>query len=91
MILSPSFAFGVLLATLYGALAHIILGGNGRRLAFFLIASWLGFALGQGVGQVLQIRILSIGPTNVLPATLGSIIALITAVILSARGDTDDH
>jgi hypothetical protein len=90
MILSPSFTLGVLLATLYGAIAHLILGGNGRRLLFFIAASWIGFAIGQGAGRVLQIRILAIGPTSLLPATLGSLIALVAAVVLSARGDFDE-
>jgi len=91
VILSPSFAFGLMLATLYGALAHLILGGNGRRLLFYLFASWIGFAIGQGAGRVLQIRILAIGPTSIIPATLGSLIALAAAVFLSARGNVDER
>jgi uncharacterized membrane protein YeaQ/YmgE (transglycosylase-associated protein family) len=91
VILSPSFTFGVALATLYGALAHLILGGNGRRLLFFIVASWIGFAIGQGAGQVLQIRVLAIGPTSIIPATFGSIIALVAAVFLSARGDYEER
>jgi uncharacterized membrane protein YeaQ/YmgE (transglycosylase-associated protein family) len=91
VILSPSFTFGALLATLYGALAHLILGGNGRRLLFYIFASWIGFAIGQGAGRVLQIRVLSIGPTSMVPATMGSIVALAAAVILSARGDGDER
>lgn len=85
MTISPAFVFGLLLATFYGALAHLILGGRGRRLILFLVASWLGFALGEGLGDVLGITILSIGPTNVLTATFGSLIALLAAGILTGR------
>ena len=87
MTLSPSFTFDIMLATLYGALAHLILGGNGRRLVVLIVASWIGFGIGQAVGQVMDIRVLALGPTNIVPATLGSLIALISTTILSARGD----
>ncbi len=83
---SPSFVFGILLATLYGALAHLLLGGSGRRLLAYLIASWLGFALGQATGDVLALRALAVGPTNVAAATLGSLLALIVVAVLSAPG-----
>ena len=89
MILSPAFTFGLLLATLYGALAHLILGGNGRVLLYFIIASWIGFAIGQGIGQVMNIRFLAIGSTNIFPATLGSLIALTTSTILSRLQPSD--
>lgn len=85
MIISPAFVFGFLLATFYGALAHLILGGRGRRLILFLLASWLGFALGEGLGDVLGITALSIGPTDVLAASLGSLIALLAVSILTGR------
>src|SRR5262249_27041139 len=40
---SPSVTFGFILATLYGALFHLVLGGNARQLALYLLAGWLGF------------------------------------------------
>ncbi len=84
MTLSPSFTFGLLIATLYGALAHLILGGDGRRLLAFIAASWTGFAIGQGVGEVMDIRVLAIGPTNMLTASLGALLAVATVTVLSA-------
>lgn len=85
MVFSPSFTFGILLATLYAALAHLILGGGGRVLLFYITASWIGFALGQAIGEVMEIHVLAIGPTNILTATLGAWIALATMAFLSAR------
>ncbi len=85
MTLSPSLTFGLLIATLYGALAHLILGGDGRRLLAFVLASWIGFAIGQGIGEVMAIRMFAIGPTNMLTASLGALIAIAAAAVLSAQ------
>jgi hypothetical protein len=67
------------LATLYGAGFHLWQGGGARRLALFLLAGWLGFALGQWVGEALSIRVLMIGALHWLTATLGSVLALFAA------------
>jgi uncharacterized membrane protein YeaQ/YmgE (transglycosylase-associated protein family) len=85
--LSPSLTFSILLATLYGMLAHLILGGDFGALVTYTLAAFIGFAIGHGVGEVMDIRALSIGPTNVLTATLGSLIAIIALVFLSFRQD----
>lgn len=85
---SPSFVFGLLLATLYGALAHLLLGGSGRRLLAYLAASWIGFALGQATGEVLALRALAVGPTNVAAATIGSLAALIVVTVLAGTQPT---
>lgn len=85
MALSPSFTFGLLTATLLGAIAHLLLGGNGRRLLFLILASWIGFAIGQAVGDVMDITMLAVGPTNLFAASLGSLLAIVTTAILTAR------
>ena len=88
MTVSPALTFGLLLATLYGALAHLILGGDGRALFFYILSSWIGFSIGHGVGQVMGIHGFSIGPINVLTGTLGSIIALVATAFLSLQRRT---
>ena len=85
----PATTFSLVLAVLYGALAHLITGGPGRLLVVYIIASCVGFTIGQGVGVVMDIKILSIGPANLLPATLGSVIALATTILLSARKSSE--
>ena len=85
MSFSPTLTFSVLLATLVGALLHTILGGDGRRLAMFLLTAWIGFALGQAVGSLLGIDALAIGAINTLAGVMGSIVAVITAAILSSE------
>ncbi len=82
MVISPAFTFGLLIATFYGALAHVLLGGDGRRLLALVIASWIGFAIGQGLGQIMGINALAVGPIRVLAASLGSFIATATTAFL---------
>jgi uncharacterized membrane protein YeaQ/YmgE (transglycosylase-associated protein family) len=74
---------GFILATLYGAAFHLIVGGNTRRMALYILAGWLGFALGQAFGSLLGVRVLSIGPINTFSATLGSWLALVVTRILT--------
>ncbi|MBK8134467.1 MAG: hypothetical protein KA401_02085 [Anaerolineae bacterium] len=73
---SPGLIFAFVMATLYGALFHLVLGGDARRLALFLLAGWLGFALGHILGVVLGIEIFSLGGLRMLAATVGSFFTL---------------
>ena len=79
---SPSVTFGFILATLYGATFHLIVGGDARKLALYLLAGWLGFALGHIAGVVFGVDVLSIGPLRTLSATLGAWLALFVARLL---------
>jgi hypothetical protein len=73
---NPPVVLGFILATLYGAAFHLLLGGDTRRLALFLLAGWLGFTLGQILGGTMGIRLFSIGSINTFSATLGAFLAL---------------
>lgn len=85
MIVSPTFTFGIAVATLFGTLAHLILNGQGRHLLAYILAAWVGFGIGQAIGQVMNIRVLGIGDLNMLTAGIGALIAIITTMILSPR------
>jgi hypothetical protein len=74
-----------MLATLYGALTHLILGGDGRRLLICILTAWVGFALGQAVGQVAVITFLAIGRINLLTGSLGALTALVLLYVLVLR------
>jgi hypothetical protein len=50
---TPTITLGFIIATLLGALFHFILGGDVRRLALFLLSSWVGFGIGHLVGVLL--------------------------------------
>ena len=82
---SPSVVFGFILATLYGAVFHFVLGGDARRLAFFLLAGWLGFTLGHIFGLIFGVNVLNIGPLRTLSATLGAWLALLVARLLTGK------
>lgn len=84
-LLSPIATLGFILATLFGAAFHLILGGDARRLALFLLCGWLGFALGHLIGTTLQINILNIGTLRVAAAAVGAIIAVLVAHFLTAK------
>ena len=81
----PSFTFGFIVATLFGAAFHLLVGGDIRRLALFLLAGWLGFSLGHLLGTTLEINILNIGPLRIVAASVGAAIALFAAYALTSR------
>lgn len=69
----------VALATMYGAGFHLWQGGGARRLALYLLAGWLGFALGHFLGNLLGLQFVMIGQLNFITATVGSALALVLA------------
>lgn len=83
---SPTFTFGFILATLLGSLFHLIVGGDIRRLALYLISAWVGFAVGHLAGMLFGIDTFNIGTLRALPAVMGGLIALISAYSLAASG-----
>jgi uncharacterized membrane protein YjjP (DUF1212 family) len=87
-LLPPPFVFSVLVATAYGAGFHLVFGGNRNQLLLYLLAGWLGFALGQLVGALMNINVLNIGPIHTLTASIGCWLALGTARWLAARNLT---
>jgi uncharacterized membrane protein YeaQ/YmgE (transglycosylase-associated protein family) len=84
----PSIVFGFVLATLYGSAFHFISGGDARRLALFLLAGWIGFALGHITGDLLNVSFLDVGSLNMLNATIGAFVALVVARFLTKRNRT---
>lgn len=85
---TPGLFLGFILATLFGAIFHLIVGGDARRLALYLLAGWLGFIVGQVLGTALGISAFQIGPLKTVAASVGSLIALLAAYILGVRLQT---
>ena len=79
----PTTIFGFILATLFGAGFHIIVGGDARRLALFLLAGWIGFGLGHLLGVMFTINIFNIGTLHVATAAFGALMALLSAHVLT--------
>jgi len=86
---TPPVVLGFILATLYGALFHLISGGNARRMALYLLAGWLGFGIGQIIGGILQIEIFEIGVIHTFAASFGAWAALFITRFLTARRPTN--
>ncbi len=80
---APTLVFGFILATLLGAVFHLIMGGDVRRLALFLLAGWIGFAIGQLIGVIADVDLLRIGTLRAFSAVLGAIITLILTHFLT--------
>ncbi len=82
---SPAVTIAFILATIYGVVFHLIVGGDVRRLALYLLAGWLGFALGQISGVMLEVDMLRIGSLRTLSATAGAWTALLVARMFLIR------
>ena len=80
----PTTVFGFIIATLFGAGFHLLVGGDARRLALFLLAGWVGFGLGQVIGVMFSINIFNVGTLHIVSATLGAIMALVAANLLTS-------
>lgn len=81
----PSILFGFVIATFYGSIFHLISGGDARRIALFLLASWIGFALGHITGDLMDIEFFDMGTLNMLNATLGAFFALVLTRLLTRQ------
>jgi hypothetical protein len=71
---------GFLLASVYGAIFHLIFGGSLRRILLYLAAAWAGFLLGQLVGDFLNLEWFKVGKIHLLSASVGA-----WALLLAAR------
>ena len=73
----PSLVFAFLIASLYGALYHLIRGGRLGRLLLFMIFGWTGFALGHLLGTWQGWVLIPVGELNFGLSTLGSLMFLV--------------
>ena len=83
-LLSPAIALGAVLSTAYAALFNLWQRGDLRALRNYVLAAWLGFALGHVAGEMAGIEWLVIGQLNVAAGTLGAAAALLIAKPLQA-------
>ncbi len=71
-----SIIFGLIIATLAGALLHFWRGGSLGRLLYYIVVSWIGFWAGHIAGAALGWTFFSVGPLNLGSALLVDVIAL---------------
>ncbi|MBX3059538.1 MAG: hypothetical protein KF770_24065 [Anaerolineae bacterium] len=79
MINASGVILGFLLATAYGAGFHLIMGGPARRIILYVLAAWVGFAVGHFLGDFINLELLNLGALHLLSASLGAWIALIAS------------
>jgi hypothetical protein len=73
----PTLIFGGLVATLYGAIFHLIRGGGLGKLLLYILLSWAGFFLGQYIGERTTWEFINIGALNLGIATISSFLFMI--------------
>lgn len=79
MLLSPPFVLSVLLSTALAASFNLWQGGKPRDLAIYLVAGWLGFAVGEWLGDWLGLDLFMIGQVHVAEAGLTCALLLFVA------------
>jgi hypothetical protein len=80
---------GLLIATLFGLLYHLIRGGGLSRLGLYLVTAWVAFFTGHLVGNWLRWTALRVGPLNLLPALVATVLGLIAANVLAGGEHVD--
>ena len=80
----PSIIIAFLIASLYGALYHLIRGGGPGRLFLYLLCSWAGFAFGHMVGIWQGWLLIPLGQLNLGMSTLGSVLLLVVGEWISS-------
>ena len=72
----PTFLFGLLLSTLYGAAFHLWKGGGFGRLILYLFLGWIGFWAGHLIAGQLDWTFDSLGQLHFGTATACSLLIL---------------
>ncbi len=70
MLLSPPFVLSALISTAMAALFNLWQGGSARDLLIYLSAGWMGFALGELLGDGLALDLFMIGQVHLIEAVL---------------------
>ena len=70
MLLSPPFVLSALVSTALVALFNLWQGGNARDLGLYLVVGWLGFAMGELLGDWIGLDLFMIGEVHVAEASV---------------------
>jgi len=79
ILLFPPLILSLIIASAYAAFFNLWQGGSARDLLVYLLACWLGFAIGELVGDFVGLDILMIGEIHILEGTFGSLLLLFLA------------
>ncbi len=84
VLLSPALILAAVLSTAYAAFFHLWRRGDKTALQNYTMASWVGFAVGHVVGDIVGIHWLQVGHLSVLNGTIGAIVSLLIVKSLEA-------
>jgi uncharacterized membrane protein YeaQ/YmgE (transglycosylase-associated protein family) len=85
---SATTIFGLVIATLIGALFHLWKDGGFWRLVFYLVFSVLGFFIGHWLAGSFNLNLFNVGGLRLLGAVAGSILSLFLINWLSQDSQT---
>ena len=72
----PSLLLGLVIATMCGALFHLIRGGGIFRLGLDILLAWIGFWIGHFIDEYFGFHFLAVGPLNLGAAVAMSVVVL---------------
>jgi hypothetical protein len=72
----PAFLLGIVFASLYGTIYHLVRGGGRSRALFYLLLGWAGFATGHWLAEARGWDFIVLGPLNLGFGTIGSYVFL---------------
>jgi len=75
-LVTPSLLLGLVISLAYAAFFHLWCGRGVFHLAALILASTVGFGVGQLVGTLVRIPALQIGEVHLIAATVGAWLAL---------------
>ncbi len=84
ILLSPPLILSLIIASAYAAIFSLWQRGSARDLLIYLPACWLGFAIGELIGDAVGLDILMIGQIHAVEGTFGSMLLLFLARWLKA-------
>lgn len=79
MFTSPAFLMASAIATVWAALFHLLVGRRLQQLILFWFFGLVGFALGQLLGDALQVGWLMLGQVHVLEGSVMCWLAMLIA------------
>jgi hypothetical protein len=79
----PALILGFLLASLYGTIFHLFLGGGFGRMLLFLFLGWMGFLVGQILASYLGWTFDQVGALHLGTASVTSFMFLVVGYWLS--------
>lgn len=78
-LLSPALLLSVVTALILAAVFHLLLGRTLRDLLLFMVASVVGFGIGQLAGRLTPMQWLAVGDVHMLEGILCALLSLFVA------------